>query len=1020
MIEETDTDIEVRKYAEAAAARDLGIEPYPNLAASSVNPLPTNDTDQYFADLGSAVQTAVIEPATAVVAGLRQPAQQAIDSTIDFLGSEASKFFQYGGFGDAIGMDKNSQASLYRDMELNTRKHLNDKGFDTELPLKSLQPDTEIGIGIRELTAYVSNFLLGKPQFRKVEGLGDSVLDTVGDWGYRLLSNVRANSLGAHALSPEESNLSQLAVEMGFVTELNDYFAEGSTADRMSESVADRIAMTANPSVRGMDLNAEQRLLRKVDTIVEDNAAAGVLTGAIMAAAKAFKTAAAFPKTTTAAVAGTAMAPDDAETSPLSAVGRAAKPAMSTADNMGGAAKAADNAPDLDELGFFSQAQRAAEGLGMDKGTGEQFLSMLKKAGVKEDELKWTGLDVLLAKDRVTKQEIIDHIDANRIELQERELVPADPDDYEVGTAQFDPGNGEVIEDAAEYEHIYQDYIYDLDRIDANNLDDTLPSWFQYFQRNLVQEMGGGQQGLEASMKLIQRIKQSGYGAFMGADRSAVDEALLALAREEYMNNPLMRWVDEAGRDAGVGYEIVGNDDIGYVIRDPDGVMVDTGSDVPYSFNEAMVRAERDAIDTDRIGISDGGFEEDGFAQHQEYTQPGGDNYREILLSLPRFEGDPDRATIMLPDADQQELLVLQQRKAAMDNQPPGVIDPGFMMTQKDLDRLRELEQAARTVEGRKRELTRYSGGHYAEQNLVVHARVSDRTDNNGKKVLYIEELQSDWGQRGRDDGFFTPGARDRQDIVRDMNEMYEPFIEELWGVMSKKEPDEFTNPNAQLGINENKPSIIEMTRQLKVYFRNKYDDRSIMTANDIARGVREELANAEGAEKVIDMAQRQQDLSLELRTSGGLAKGPFVTSTDKWVTVAMKRMLRKAIEEGYDYVAWTPGQIQATRWNNQGLITAYDTVIPKNSQKLLDRVDKGTKLETINIAFPDDGGYYVIGSTSGSGGQPTLAIPITDAMRNQAPGGLPLFSGAGAAVVAGGAAASNRGADNGQMEMQF
>jgi hypothetical protein len=1008
MIEETDTDIEVRKYDEAEAARMIGFEPYPNLtpkpgpnmAAASIAPLPTNDIDQYFADLGSVVKETVVSP----TAGLRQGAQELIDTGIDFLGSEASKFFQYGGFHKTLGLSDEAGAEIYKNMELNTRKNLNDRGFDTELPLKNLQPETEIGIGIREMTAYVSNFLLGRPQFTKVKGLGDSVLDTIGDWGYRLLSNVRANSLGAHALNPEESNLSQLAVEMGFVQELNDFYAEGSVADRMSEGVADRLSMMANPSVRGMELDAEQRLLRKVDTIVEDNAAAGVLTAGIMAAAKAFKTAKAFPKTTGAVVGGAAMAPEDGETAPLSAAGRAAKPAMSTADNMGGAVKTADNAADLDDLGFFSQAQRAAEGLGMDKGTGEQFRSMLKKAGVKDDELKWTGLDVLLAKDRVTKQEIIDHIDANRIELQERELVPADPDDYQTGTAQFDQNSGEVIEDAVEYEHIFQDYIYDLDRIDANDLEDTLPSWFQYFQRNLVQEMGGGQQGQEDAMKLIQRIKQSGYGAFMGADRSVVDEALLALAREEYMNNPLMRWVDDASRDAGIGYEIVGNDDIGYVIRDPDGIMVDTGSDVPYSFNEAMVRAERDAIDTDRIGMSDGGFEEDGFAQHQEYTQFGGDNYREILLSLPRFEGDPDRATIMLPDADQQELIALEQKKARLNT------EPDLRMTPAETQRLNELQQSARTVEGRKRELTRYSGGHYAEQNLVVHARVSDRTDNNGKKVLYIEELQSDWGQRGRDDGFFTPGARASQVITKEMNEMYEPFIEELWGVMSKREPY-FSNPNA-MAQQGSKPSITEMTRQLKVYFRDKYDG-GMMTLSDIVQRLPEELSGAEGVEKVMDMAKRQRDLSLELRSSGGLAKGPFVTSTDKWVTVAMKRMLRKAIEEGYDYVAWTPGQIQADRWNNQGLITAYDTVIPKNSQKLVDRIDKGTKLEVIQIDIPN----AQVGSAQT---QDTLSIPITDAMRNQAPGGMPLFSGAGAAVVGGGAAVSQSQNEQRQMEMQF
>ena len=40
MIEETDTDIEVRKYADAQAARELGVEPYPSLAGTSINPLP--------------------------------------------------------------------------------------------------------------------------------------------------------------------------------------------------------------------------------------------------------------------------------------------------------------------------------------------------------------------------------------------------------------------------------------------------------------------------------------------------------------------------------------------------------------------------------------------------------------------------------------------------------------------------------------------------------------------------------------------------------------------------------------------------------------------------------------------------------------------------------------------------------------------------------------------------------------------------------------------------------------------
>ena len=153
---------------------------------------------------------------------------------------------------------------------------------------------------------------------------------------------------------------------------------------------------------------------------------------------------------------------------------------------------------------------------------------------------------------------------------------------------------------------------------------------------------------------------------------------------------------------------------------------------------------------------------------------------------------------------------------------------------------------------------------------------------------------------------------------------------------------------------------------------------------------------------------QKLLDLAEEIKGIEGMVKGPFVDSTDKWVTVSMKRILRKAIEDGYDYVAWTPGSVQVDRWGEQGLATAYDKVIPKNSQKLLDRIDKGTKLEVIDV------------NVGPQGSQQTLAIPITDAMRNQAPGGMPLFSGAGAAVVGGGAAVSQRKGDDRQMEMQF
>jgi len=39
-----------------------------------------------------------------------------------------------------------------------------------------------------------------------------------------------------------------------------------------------------------------------------------------------------------------------------------------------------------------------------------------------------------------------------------------------------------------------------------------------------------------------------------------------------------------------------------------------------------------------------------------------------------------------------------------------------------------------------------YKGGHYAEPNVLAHIRFNERTDVDGKRVLFVEEIQSDFG----------------------------------------------------------------------------------------------------------------------------------------------------------------------------------------------------------------------------------------------------------------------------------
>lgn len=76
---------------------------------------------------------------------------------------------------------------------------------------------------------------------------------------------------------------------------------------------------------------------------------------------------------------------------------------------------------DQDILGYYSKLLRAAYGLKQEKGTPEQMLAQLKSVGVKDAEVKAARLDqVFNGKKSVTKDDIIAHLEKNRVVLSEK------------------------------------------------------------------------------------------------------------------------------------------------------------------------------------------------------------------------------------------------------------------------------------------------------------------------------------------------------------------------------------------------------------------------------------------------------------------------------------------------------------------------------------------------------------------------------------------------------------------------
>jgi hypothetical protein len=50
---------------------------------------------------------------------------------------------------------------------------------------------------------------------------------------------------------------------------------------------------------------------------------------------------------------------------------------------------------------------------------------------------------------------------------------------------------------------------------------------------------------------------------------------------------------------------------------------------------------------------------------------------------------------------------------------------------------------------------------HWDHEGVVAHLRFMEKTDAEGKRVLFIEEVQSDWHQKGRDQGYAHTGIPD-------------------------------------------------------------------------------------------------------------------------------------------------------------------------------------------------------------------------------------------------------------------
>jgi len=222
------------------------------------------------------------------------------------------------------------------------------------------------------------------------------------------------------------------------------------------------------------------------------------------------------------------------------------------------------------------------------------------------------------------------------------------------------------------------------------------------------------------------------------------------------------------------------------------------------------------------------------------HVLPGGENYREVLFTLPveRVSAVPADVQALI-DEDSGESLEAADNLAREKYGMRVEIDP-------DTDLAYVVPMKGERL---------YQGPHWSEDNVLAHLRLNDRTVD-GKRTLFIEEVQSDWHQAGREKGYKA-----------DVKKRYPEIMKKIEALNKKEAAMDFNNWSPE---KEQEHSAL----------KNERDD-------------------------LYDLIRSQK--------RDAVADAPFKKT---WHEFVMKRALRMAVDEGYDVVAWTTGAQQADRYN--------------------------------------------------------------------------------------------------------
>ena len=213
---------------------------------------------------------------------------------------------------------------------------------------------------------------------------------------------------------------------------------------------------------------------------------------------------------------------------------------------------------------------------------------------------------------------------------------------------------------------------------------------------------------------------------------------------------------------------------------------------------------------------------------------------------------------------------------------------------------------------------------HYEDvENILTFFRTSYRTTTDGQSVFFLEEIQSDWHQRGREGHYENEEHKEKVEKenaltqeLKDIQGELNPKRSELERLAPGKTSEVRMEETPALGLHA---SLYSRVRDANGHaIEEESGDTRIPISNE--GKIKPEHAELIGAKRtaLVEEFARKYEERRKLKTElwKTVPDAPM-KETKTWGLVAFKGALLQAIEDGDKILAWTPGEVHAWRWGH-------------------------------------------------------------------------------------------------------